>query len=110
MSVDDIGIATSTGTTIVRSNEKNSIIVSTLALSVIVEAASVKLRIDSFSASNHIDVGALSSFSCVIFSVGFAIVSGPGSTHYSICVINVLPGASKGGALIVHPLSHDATV
>ena len=89
MSVDDIGIATSAGTTIVRSSEKNGIVVSTLALSVIVEAASVRLRIDSFSASNHIDIGALSSFSCVIFSVGFAIVRGPGSTDYSICAVNV---------------------
>ena len=110
MSVDDIGIATSAGTTIVRSSEKNGIVVSTLALSVIVEAASVRLRIDSFSASNHIYVEALSSFSCVILGSRVTAVRCPGSTHYSICAINVLPGASKGGALIVHPLSHDATV
>ena len=110
MSVVDLFSAASAGTAIVSSNEKNGVVVSTLALSVIVEDASVALRIDSFSVINHIDVEALKPLSCVILGSWVTAVRCPGSAYYRICAVNVLPGASKGGAYIVHPLSHDATV
>ena len=64
-----LNIAASTGTAIFRSDENIGVVVSTNFYIILVVAASVALRIKDVSASNHIDVEAFSSLSCVVLGL-----------------------------------------